>query len=431
MSASKKFSGGKGIILLVVIIAGGYLGVKYGLAWYLYTINYVVTDDARVKGTMVSVSSEVSGPVEKLHVDEGDQVKAGQLLAQIKKEVYLHQAEVARAEFKAANSRLGKSRKELKLQVVRQKNKVEKAEASLEASKGALQETLSSLDLQKEQSAGMIKEGEAALKVAESNLKDSEATFQMYESEYNRVIELFEKGIVSAETLDQKRAEFNSWKAKYASAQKVVEQAKARRQTAYSSVKRVELEERKVSTLSSKVKQAQVELQQATADEAIIGLKQDEIRTFQSEVEKVKAELAEAELKLDKTDIASPISGIVSKRMVDQGEFIHVGQAMMVINDISDVWISSNIEETEIRDVRKGSPVIIKVDAYPGKKFHGIVQHVGASAISEFSLFSTDNVTGNFTKVTQRIPVKIGVESNKHVLRPGMMVVVGIKKAGK
>jgi len=426
-----KFSGAKGIVLIVIIIVGGYFGVRYGLGWYIYTLNYVVTDDARVKGTMVSVSAEVSGAVEKLYVDEGKEVKEGELLARIKKDEYIQRVNVVAAALEAAKSRLDQSRKELQLLIVQQKNKVEKAQASLEATRGELKETLASLSLQKEQSSSQINEESAALKVAESNLKDAEANFQRYDSELKRVKELFQRGIVSAEKLDQKQAEFDSWKAKYLSANESVGQARARLQMANSSMKRVILEERKVSTLKSKVKEAGIALKQARADEAMIEFKRDGIKSLQSQVEKAKAELAEAELKLAKTDITSPISGTVSKKMVDQGEFIHAGQALMVINDISDIWISSNIEETEVRDVRKGSPVIIKVDAYPGKKFQGRVEHVGASAISEFSLFSTDNVTGNFTKVTQRIPVRINVETDNKVLRPGMMVVVGIKKAGK
>lgn len=431
MQLPKKFGGRRGVLLLVVIIVGGYFGIKYGLGYYLYTLNYVVTDDARVKGTMVSVSSEVPGSVEKLYVDEGRKVEAGKLLVQIKKDNYLNRVEVARATLSGVESRLAQSKKDLQLQIIRQKNRVDKADASLEATQGELGETLSSLSFQKGLSESQIKEAEAALKVAESRLKDSEASLQMSQSEHRRAKELFEKGIVPAEKLDQKEAEFNSWKAKYISAQEAVEEARARVQMAYSSIKKVELEERKISTLKSRIREAKIGFEQAKADNATLDLKREEIKSLEAEVEKARAEFAEAELNLAKTDIVSPISGTVSKRMVDQGEFVQVGQGLVVINDLSDVWISTNIEETEIRDVREGSPVIVKVDAYPGRKFHGKVEHVGASAISEFSLFSADNVTGNFTKVTQRIPVRIDVEDADHTLRPGMMVVVGIKKGGK
>jgi membrane fusion protein (multidrug efflux system) len=431
MKFPERLSGKKGVVLLVIIIVGGAFGLKYGLGWYIYTLNYVVTDDARVKGKMVSVSPEVSGLLEKIYFDEGDEVRAGQLLVEINKDDYLRKVEVARASLEAMKSRLQQARKEVDLQIIRQRNRVKKSRASLEAMRGELQEALSSRGLREEQSASQINEAEAALKVAESRLKDSEATFQMYRLEYERMRELYEKGIVPAEKLDQKEAEFNSWKAKYASAKEAVEQARAGLQMANASLKSVELEERKVATLRSKVKQAEIELEEARADNATIELKRDEIRTLKSRVEKAEAELAEAELKLSKTDVLSPISGVVSKKMVDQGEFIHVGQTIMVINDPTDVWVSSNVEETEVRNVRKGSPVIIKVDAYPGRKFAGTVSHVGASAISEFSLFSTDNVTGNFTKVTQRIPVRINLENTDNILRPGMMVVVGIKKTGR
>jgi membrane fusion protein, multidrug efflux system len=95
-----------------------------------------------------------------------------------------------------------------------------------------------------------------------------------------------------------------------------------------------------------------------------------------------------------------------------------------VVNDPRDVWVLTNVKETYIRDVHVGSPVDVWVDAYPSRIFRGIVESIGAAAISEFALFPP---TGNFTKVEQRIPVRITVDSIDGLLKPGMMVIVGIE----
>jgi len=94
-----------------------------------------------------------------------------------------------------------------------------------------------------------------------------------------------------------------------------------------------------------------------------------------------------------------------------------------VIHDLKDVWVLANIKESYISEVSVGSPVEIWVDAYPDRRFVGKVLTVGAAAISEFSLFPP---TGTFTKVEQRLPVQISVPNDDGLLRPGMMVVVGI-----
>ena len=100
------------------------------------------------------------------------------------------------------------------------------------------------------------------------------------------------------------------------------------------------------------------------------------------------------------------------------------GQPILVVNDPRDVWVLTNVKETYIRDVHVGSPVDVWVDAYPSRIFRGIVESIGAAAISEFALFPP---TGNFTKVEQRIPVRITVDSGDGLLKPGMMVIVGIE----
>ncbi len=141
-------------------------------------------------------------------------------------------------------------------------------------------------------------------------------------------------------------------------------------------------------------------------------------------------------LKLAYTKITSPIDGVVAKKVAKLGEVIKMGQPVAIIVDLDNVWIEANLEETKVEYVRLGQVVDLKADAYPKTKFTGKVVNIGAAASSEFALIPENRSAGSFTKVTQRIPIRIEVIDSTRQLRPGMMVVVGIdirnaKNSGK
>ncbi|MCX5906787.1 MAG: efflux RND transporter periplasmic adaptor subunit, partial [Deltaproteobacteria bacterium] len=97
------------------------------------------------------------------------------------------------------------------------------------------------------------------------------------------------------------------------------------------------------------------------------------------------------------------------------------------VNNPGEKWVVANVEETEVRRVRQGAKVKIEVDAYPKEKFEGQVEFIGAAALSEFALLPADNPSGNFVKITHRLPVRVSVKDPQNLLRPGMMVAVGIE----
>ena len=138
-----------------------------------------------------------------------------------------------------------------------------------------------------------------------------------------------------------------------------------------------------------------------------------------------------AQIDLQETFIKSPIKGILSKKISNPGEVVQPGQPIVFVNDPEDIWVEANIEETKIRKVEKGAPVIVKVDAYPGRKFNGKVTIIGSATTSQFSLIPSANPSGQFVKVTQRIPVRISVDDSDNLLKPGMMVTVAIKIEGE
>lgn len=142
-----------------------------------------------------------------------------------------------------------------------------------------------------------------------------------------------------------------------------------------------------------------------------------------------RAAVANARLQLSYTVITAPISGVVGRRSVERGGLVQVGQTLMSVIPDKNVWVTANLKETDLADVAVGDSVVFTVDAYPGRTFRGHVESLSPATGARFALLPPDNATGNFTKVVQRVPVRVAVDGgadDTHPLRPGMSVVVTI-----
>jgi membrane fusion protein (multidrug efflux system) len=138
-----------------------------------------------------------------------------------------------------------------------------------------------------------------------------------------------------------------------------------------------------------------------------------------------RAERDQAALQLSYTKVLAPRAGVVARKNVQVDELVQVGQPLMSVVPLDDVWVVANLKETELRGVSPGDPAEIRVDTYPGRVFRGTVESLSPASGARFSLLPPDNATGNFTKVVQRIPVRIRLDARQdpgHLLRPGMSV---------
>jgi len=150
-------------------------------------------------------------------------------------------------------------------------------------------------------------------------------------------------------------------------------------------------------------------------------------------VKEAEAELNVIETKLANTKIVAPSPGVVARRWMVSGDVVAPGEPILTTFDLQDLWVTANFEETKISSIRIGDPVKISVDSYSGHDFEGRVLLIGAATAAQFSLIPPNNASGNFTKVTQRVPVKISISSAEQdaptewmTLIPGMSVVVRI-----
>jgi membrane fusion protein (multidrug efflux system) len=228
-----------------------------------------------------------------------------------------------------------------------------------------------------------------------------------------------------------------------AAAQSAVEQAQANLASAEVGLKRAGLDYDRQQSLSTKgfASHATFEQSEAARDQGIAGVKAaqaaydtatsnvDVTRAQQAEAEaqlaELKTTLARAERDLDFASVRTPVDGMFSNRLVNTGDFVAVGQRLGNVVPLDDVYIDANYKETQLKRIRPGQPVTIKVDAYGFRKFKGTVDSISPAAGSVFTLLPPDNATGNFTKIVQRLPVRIRVPKDvarQNLLRAGMSV---------
>jgi membrane fusion protein (multidrug efflux system) len=182
--------------------------------------------------------------------------------------------------------------------------------------------------------------------------------------------------------------------------------------------------------------QAQADIREKDAtlqhDIAVVSAAEKQIGVFEAQLAQADATLAQqqaserqAELNLSYTTITAPVDGTVGVRTLRVGEYVQAGTQLMAVVPLQAVYITANYKETQLTDVRPGQPVTIDVDAFPGTTVHGHVDSLAPASGQEFALLPPDNATGNFTKIVQRIPVKIIVDAKDplaNLLRPGMSV---------
>jgi membrane fusion protein (multidrug efflux system) len=411
-------------LLVLGLAVGGYFGVQ----WWLYTLSHVSTDDARVKGTLITVSAEVPGRLLSVPIEAGQPINQGDLLARIDPEFYELEVAQRQAALEAVQSQLARAEIEHELAQAQTEGNIEVSEAVLNASQSQLSEVQGAAQLENKRVQAELRGQEAAVEEARAQLAGTKAQLDVAAAESERAERLFQDGIIAAEQRDQVTAAYNFALAQHQSVQERLNKDLVLLQRARDESQRVQLRLESVRTQEQKVEESQALKTQAVDVGRLGNMAQAEgLKDLRAKVKEAETELALARLRLEKTVIHSPVTGSVSQAIADSGEHVRAGQPIAIVNDPQDVWVSANIEETRIRQVQLGQPVDIAVDAYPDQSFQGQVHQIGAATRSEFAIIPAGSASAHFIKVTQRIPVRIVVENPDNLLKPGMMVEVGIQ----
>src|SRR5207249_77133 len=250
----------------------------------------------------------------------------------------------------------------------------------------------------------------AAAAAMRADVAGAESAQRQASRELERLRELLKRELVAQRDFDQAEAT-------YETASATVEATQRRHAQTEREVQQFEAE------LASRV-HAESQLHQ-------VAIKDAELSRAEARLKEAQADLAFAELQLQHTEVRTPIDGVVSKRSVEVGQVVQMGQPLLAIVPLHEVWVLANFKETQVARIRPGMRAEIRVDGLPDHPFAGIVDSLSAGTGARFSLLPPENATGNWVKVVQRVPVKIRLDSkqfgNPQPLRAGMSVSATIR----
>jgi membrane fusion protein, multidrug efflux system len=331
-----------------------------------------VTDDAYVRGDITPLSTKVAGIVRDVKISDYQQVHQGDLLVALEDDDY--------------------------------KAQVAQATAAVEAAKAAIEDNLRQRQLQGsriEKALSGIDQANAQIAAAQAGIAAAQAEVVRSQDERTRQEGLLQTRSTTQQKVEQAVADEERFAATYKSREADLEQAKT---LLRSSQLEVEVERRTKVVLESQDAQLLADLHAK------------------------EAALTGAQINLGYTKIEAPADGTVGERQVRPGQLVSPGtQVIPFVNKIK--WVEANYRETQLRNVKLGDAVEMRIDEYPGKVFHGQVLEVAPASGSQFALLPPDNATGNFTKVVQRIPVKIAFDDSGVAasLQPGLSVIATVR----
>lgn len=327
--------------------------------WLTTRWSRVSIDDARIGASLITVSSEVSGRVTGVDVTGGVDVDAGMVMVSIDAE----QAQLL----------------------------IDGMEAQLQGVAARREQLRAQQEMIRTRTDSRLTAARAQIAAAEANHEATLAAERDAQTRFDRIDALASRRVVSTQDLDAARVALDT----------------ARQQERAS---------------AAAVDTARANLAVVESDAAEIGVIDRQIATLAAEEAGLRAELAQRRIDLERRRIVAGFDGVVDAAFVDPGEYVTPGTRLLIYHRSNEVWVDANVRETDFRKIQLGAPARFTVDAYPGLVFEGTVQRLGGVATSELALLPSPNPSGNFTKVTQRLPIRIAFDPGDVQLRPGMMV---------
>jgi membrane fusion protein (multidrug efflux system) len=411
-------------LLAIVFLA---VGAYFVIQWLYFRWHYVSTDDAQVKGNLVNLSAKVPARIDRMLVEEGDGVKAGQSLVELDPKDYVAARAQAQANLEMARHDLAKAIPQLALTKDRVLQGIDTADASHKEAREGLKFAEDAATLQTDRVQKEIDRAQANLKAARARIIEAKATMDNAQKEFERQQELFKNKYVAENARDAAEMAMQVAQSKYQAVLENERESLSQVELAEANQRSIDLKKQTVRISEQLLQKAKINFALAQEEKKQISIQDKNIEFLKAKVREAEAALQLAEIRLQETKVYSPVSGVISKRFVDQGQFVQTGQPLLVVNNPLEKWIVANVEETKVRRVHRGSKAKVEVDAFPGRDFEGQVEFIGAAAVSEFALLPAENPSGNFIKITHRLPVRISVKDPQNQLKPGMMVVVAIE----
>ncbi|GAB3672475.1 HlyD family secretion protein [Salinisphaera aquimarina] len=353
--------------LVVAVIVVVWIGF-----WLYHRLTHVSENDARVATHEITVSSRLDGRVAGFDLIQGDRLAAGARVAQL----YSRPDDLMRQQLAA---------------------RVERMQAELDAQ-------ATRITLAKRQIAGGTEQTRDSLQADIAAMHAAQANREKARHNAKRSQALYQQHGVSQEERDIDRYNDQAAEAEY---------ERAQRQVTMDRIALANAETGMLTAPSTTIDNPQV--------------LENERAVMQRQLAEAQAALAHQNNRIADLTVAAPLAGVVDQTFIEQGEYVSAGQPIVMMHDPKDVWIEAKMKETKIGDLKIGQPVAIHVDARPDTTYHGHVRMIGHAATNQFALLPDPNPSGNFTKITQRLPVRIAIDDGpRAALAPGMMVEVDV-----
>ncbi len=373
-----------GVLLLIALVA----------AFFYWRSTFTEsTDDAQVNGNLYQVSARVAGQVIKVYVEDDQTVQPGQVIAEIDPKDYIVALEQAQANLASTRAASLQARVNVPITGITTRT------------------TTSSSGTDVASAAASVAQAQRSSQAAEARVTQARANAVKAQLDVDRYTPLVQRDVISKQQYDAAVASAAASRASVLEAEaNVIGQQDATR-AAQQRLNQAQFQ----AAQAQKTGPEQIRIQQARAQASV------------ADVQQAQARVDQAQLNLGYTKITAPTAGIIDKKNVVVGANLAVGQDLLTIVPLTDMWVTANFKETQLNKMKSGQHVTIKVDALKGRKFTGQVTQIGGATGSRLSLFPPENATGNYVKVVQRIPVRIDFtnlqqENGDYRLRVGMSV---------
>jgi len=359
--------------------------------WWMNSLDYESTDDAQIEGHLDLVSARISGTVTYInpHVENNQFVEAGTLLIELDPRDYAAELEHAKANLDTRSAEARSAQVTVPIVDANAYGQLHSAEAAKEEALAGVQAEL------------------ASLVAAQHRLQQDEALHARAERDRVRYRALVEKREIS-------RSDYDARETEAAATAQAVEADRAT----------VTAKEQNISQARNLVAQREAQIEAARVAPQQVTDARHRSESAGGHVEQARADLHTAQLNLSYTKIYAPVGGVIGRKTVEIGHRVQPGQSLLAIIPLDDIWITANFKETQLKRIKPGQSVTLRVDTF-GRDYKGKVESLPGAAGPLFSLFPPENATGNYVKVVQRFPVRIRLDKDQdaeHMLRPGMSV---------
>ncbi|MEI6330259.1 MAG: HlyD family secretion protein [Pseudanabaena sp.] len=367
---------------------GAVVAGVFGYRYWQYASTHQSTDNATVVGHIHQVSSKIAGTVTYVLVGDNQQVQAGQLLIKLDPKDYENKVQQAQATLESSKRTANAAQANIDLASQTTSGKTTQAQGNVSTAQAAIATA-----------QAVMQEAQAGIPLAEAQVAEANANFQKAQTDYDRYNSLFQEGAIAKQELDTAKAAYDVAQAQKNSALQIVQQAKSR----------LAQTQEGIVSAQSRLAASGGELEQAAASGQQTTVNRSEYEAAQSAIAQSAASLKDSQLQLSYIDVFATSAGRIGKKNVEVGNRIQVGSPLMAIVE-NNYWIVANFKETQLNRIKTGQSVEVKLDAFPDRIFLGRVDSIAPASGAQFSLLPPDNATGNFTKIVQRISVKITLD---------------------